>query len=295
MSGKLIGQVYERQLGHAEQAVLLAMADHADDFGNNCFPSVPYVAWKTGYHERQVQRLIVKLRDLGALVFVRGATRYRPTEYRIDVDALPAKEPFRGDISASPGVTFTRARGDIYASGVTFDALRGDIAMSPEPSYGTEEEDICDAATAAVAAPMLTTQSAHALDVDAPPSTPTSSPWLPLASTMAGDLEGRPSAARTKAGTITAFYGQLVGVFGAKCNDDPAEAAATWRRFVTAMKTQRMKDGRPVWSIIRKSNVLEQAGRWLADDNGQAEGLRPGYAIDPETGRLYVADWSLIP
>lgn len=159
-----------------------------------------------------------------------------------------------------------------------------------------QDIDHCDAATADVAAlsPMQTTQSAHAVEVP-PPSTPAISPWLPLASTMAGDLEGRPSAARTKAGTITAFYGQLVGVFGAKCNDDPAASAATWRRFVTAMKAQRMKDGRPVWSIIRKSNVLEQAGRWLADDNGQAEGLRPGYAIDPETGRLYVADWSLIP
>lgn len=96
MSGKLVSMVYEREVNHAQQSILVAMADHADDDGRHCFPSVPFIAWKTGYSQRQVQRCIGELRQIGCLLVEREATRYRPTEYRIVLAALPAKEPFAG-------------------------------------------------------------------------------------------------------------------------------------------------------------------------------------------------------
>jgi len=68
MSGKIMGAVWELALSRPKQVVLLAMADHADHEGRNVRPSVPLVAWKTGYSERQVQRIIGQLISDGLLV-----------------------------------------------------------------------------------------------------------------------------------------------------------------------------------------------------------------------------------
>ena len=67
MSIKIQTQVWELDLGHTDLMILLAMADHANDFGR-CYPSIPYLAWKTAYSERQVQRTIKELRDKEILV-----------------------------------------------------------------------------------------------------------------------------------------------------------------------------------------------------------------------------------
>lgn len=93
--------------------------------------------------------------------------------------------------------------------------------------------------------------------------------WDATMSAMADDLEGRSSAWKTRTGKPAAVYGQLVGTFGAKCNDDPNVVTATWARFVVEMKAEKLRDGRAVWAIIRKANVVEQAGRWLADNAGR--------------------------
>ena len=58
MSAKLMGQVWDLDLPHHEQSVLLALADHADHMGRNAHPGVELLAWKTGYSERQVQRIL---------------------------------------------------------------------------------------------------------------------------------------------------------------------------------------------------------------------------------------------
>jgi hypothetical protein len=94
MSGKLMGSVYEHELTHGQQSVLLAMADHAQDDGTDCFPSIARIAWKTGYHKSNVKKLFRQLRDLGVLLEVREATPHHPTEYRIDLGAAPKKPPF---------------------------------------------------------------------------------------------------------------------------------------------------------------------------------------------------------
>ena len=48
MSIKIMSQVWELDINHSEMIVLLAMADHADDDGQNCYPSNAYLAWKPG-------------------------------------------------------------------------------------------------------------------------------------------------------------------------------------------------------------------------------------------------------
>jgi hypothetical protein len=144
MSAQLMARVYAYRLTHGEQSVLLAMADHADDEGRHVFPSIALLAWKTDYSARQIQRLMRGLVVRQALVVVAPARQHRPAEYRICLDRIPLKEPFRDDTMSplnvtrddtmspltSPGVTSA-------TSGVTSATSRGDIAMSPEPSVLT--------------------------------------------------------------------------------------------------------------------------------------------------------------
>ena len=67
MSIRIMTQVWELDLPHNTQSILLALADHADDDGF-CYPSVGRLAWKTGYGVRQVQRTLKELRDQGLAI-----------------------------------------------------------------------------------------------------------------------------------------------------------------------------------------------------------------------------------
>ena len=96
MSGKIMGQVWELDLPHAEQLVLLAMADHADHEGNNIFPSVGLVAWKTGYSHRQTQRIIKILVDKGLLVFSDESGMKGTKNYSVAFEHADIKSPYTG-------------------------------------------------------------------------------------------------------------------------------------------------------------------------------------------------------
>lgn len=153
MSVKLMGQVWDLDLNHSQQSILLALADHADDDGSKCFPSVDRIAWKTGYERRQVQRIMRDLEKDNLLVLVahRSGGRATPTEYCIDVRKGVKKSPFvprellsvqlsalgqvvdnsvdkllTGKKSPAERVTFEPLKGDIFGG-------KGDIAMSPDP------------------------------------------------------------------------------------------------------------------------------------------------------------------
>lgn len=112
MSAKLMASVYEYELSHGQQAILIAMADHADDDGSKCFPSLSRIAWKTGYDRRHVQRMTRELQKMGVLVEVARSNRRHPTEYQIELSAAKRKAPYvtrgdiydmRGDISNNQG------------------------------------------------------------------------------------------------------------------------------------------------------------------------------------------------
>lgn len=123
MSGKASGKVWEIKLTPAQQIVLLALADHADHDGRNIRPGVPLIAWKTGYSERQVQRIVKQLMKDGLLV-VEKTREGKPTEYSIDFTKGIAKPPH-----------IRRKRGDI--------ALSGD-KMSGVTSQGKKENETPD-------------------------------------------------------------------------------------------------------------------------------------------------------
>ena len=68
--------------------VLQAMADWADDEGNRIFPKVVTLAKKARLSERATQYALARLIKDGVLIIVAKAQGHRPTEYRIDVEAL---------------------------------------------------------------------------------------------------------------------------------------------------------------------------------------------------------------
>lgn len=150
MSVHVMGNVWELDLDPAHKLVLLAMADHADHEGGSVHPSVRLIAHKTGYSERQVQRIMRALEAAKILVVESPSTggRGHTTHYRIvtanGVILSPFKRTEKGDIPAER-VTSETKKGDIRA-------LKGDIAMSPEPSEESSRETSDDEARTLVRA-----------------------------------------------------------------------------------------------------------------------------------------------
>ena len=96
MSVRVMSGVWEVDLDHGAQGLLLALADHADDDGRRCYPSVPYLAWKTGYSDSQVRRIMKQLRESGLIVPVANENggRGNPVEYVIYLEKGSKKPPF---------------------------------------------------------------------------------------------------------------------------------------------------------------------------------------------------------
>lgn len=135
MSIFVMAKVWQYDLPHPEQAVLLSMADHANDDGERIFPSMERIAWKTGYSKRQVQRVVQSLKESGVLVVVAPARWNRPTEYRIDFDKATPKPPYPGD--ETRGDKMSRGDTQVTQRGDTQMAQRDDAQVSPEPSSTT--------------------------------------------------------------------------------------------------------------------------------------------------------------
>lgn len=96
MSSKLMGQVWELDLPRDEQSVLLAMADNAHDDGTHCYPGVDYLAWKTGYDRRSVQRILRKLEEPGLIVVLHAqGGRGLALDYNIDISKGKKKRPWQ--------------------------------------------------------------------------------------------------------------------------------------------------------------------------------------------------------
>ena len=104
MSVRVMSQVWDLKLPHASKFVLLAMADHADHDGNNVYPSVRTIAIKTGYSERQVQRIITTLETAGLLIQIQqgmGAA----TVYRIETSDAEKVETRRKSAHPAPAAS----------------------------------------------------------------------------------------------------------------------------------------------------------------------------------------------
>lgn len=128
MSIKKMVEVWEIELDHPEQSVMLTLADHADDDGSKVFPSVARIAWRTGYGVRQVQRILKRLRDDLHLIQLvqKGGGRGKPSEYKLTLENGDKKTPFNE--------WARQQKGDTAMS------KKGDTAMTPEPSLTTRKD-----------------------------------------------------------------------------------------------------------------------------------------------------------
>ena len=95
MSVKLMNAVWDSALNYRLKAVALAYADRGDDDGNHIYPSVEYIAWKTGYSERSVQAITRELEQMGILIHM-GRGPFGTNYYQMDVNALPKRPPWTG-------------------------------------------------------------------------------------------------------------------------------------------------------------------------------------------------------
>lgn len=107
--------VWEMDLPTSEKMVLLVIADHADDQGENAWPSIATIARKASLSERQAQRLVKSLTKVGLLAVEEqmGGRRdmrddRRPNRYTVILDGVTPMSPggvVRGDIGDVHGVT----------------------------------------------------------------------------------------------------------------------------------------------------------------------------------------------
>ncbi len=93
MSVEQMAQVWKLDLAPNKKIVLLAYADHADEHGNNVFPSLGRIAHKTGYSRDQVRRISKELKDDELMELVAPATHNRPAEYRLTLERGSRLQP----------------------------------------------------------------------------------------------------------------------------------------------------------------------------------------------------------
>jgi hypothetical protein len=156
MSGKMMSRIWALELAPAKQIVLLALADHADHDGGSIRPGVPLIAWKTGYSERQVQRLLRELVAEGLLVEV-ATEKGKAHAYSLDLSKGGFKPPYQPRKPGRPR-TSDKMSSPLSQKGVTprasDAAKRGDVIASPQlrekavTSYAKDDSKSGDIASA---------------------------------------------------------------------------------------------------------------------------------------------------
>jgi hypothetical protein len=125
--------------------VLIALANHADRDGANCFPAVDTICWYTGLSERAVQYTLRELEGHGVIrktpnPLVLEAKvddpRKRPQSYDIVVfakpDAVQPSAPSQGRVRRVRGAKSTGSRG--AKSATSLHPNRPVTVLTPEPS-----------------------------------------------------------------------------------------------------------------------------------------------------------------
>ncbi|MCB0133755.1 MAG: helix-turn-helix domain-containing protein [Caldilineaceae bacterium] len=179
MSIRIMTAVWDAQRYEAGTLlVLLAMADYANDEDHTCHPSIGRLAQKSRLSERQVSRILVRLKDDGVIspVGEKPTTQGRPiVVYRINTDALS-----KGDISAAKGDTMSpleMAKGDISAAkgdiGDTLNMTPMSYDPSEEPSIEPSVEEGAGTAQPAAAAEPPAWYEAEPPAPANPPTPPT--------------------------------------------------------------------------------------------------------------------------
>ena len=148
MSIKQMTMVWELDVPQSQQGLLLALADHADDDGTKCFPSVAYLAWKLGCTPRTVFRIMKDLKKAGLLEAVAwvGGGRGHTVEYILHLEKGDKKSPFRE--TANPDISVTLSGETNPDTSVTLSeetltpvSLNPDTSVTPTIINRQEEEE----------------------------------------------------------------------------------------------------------------------------------------------------------
>lgn len=188
MSVQQMALVWGLQLPHNQAWVLMALADHADHEGGSVHPSIEMIAWKTGYSERQVHRIVASLINKGLMMPIRNRKggRGKAVLYRLTLEKGVKKTPFINPDNMSP-IEEERVP-SVSKKGAIAMSIKGAIAMAPQPSLTIKEPSVNTCAP----------DDTHAPDEKAAQPTATVLP-LPLA--LAGQLEPEAEPLQTTAET----------------------------------------------------------------------------------------------
>ena len=119
MSVRMMAKVWDLDLPQPLKLLALALADIADDHGDNIYPSKSHIAWKVGAHPKTVQRQLVELEARGIVEVVRMRGHRLPSGQWTRLLKL---HPERGDRLLPPD-----------SKGGALVSKRGSAAMSPYP------------------------------------------------------------------------------------------------------------------------------------------------------------------
>ena len=135
-----MGAVWDYKVSPSEQIVLLALGDHADHNGENAWPSVALLAWKTGLTVRGVKGILRRLRDAGVIAKQRDPGFHRPTTYRIVLNTLPRKVP----LEREKGEARAPIKGEAHDEKGAPECEKGEAMRSPKPSYLNRPTEPCN-------------------------------------------------------------------------------------------------------------------------------------------------------
>jgi hypothetical protein len=139
MSVRVMAAIWELPLPPTEKLVLLVIADHADDNGENAYPGVARIAKRASITERHTRRILQELvregwlsidRQMGGGVDLRSDRR--PNRYRLNgVTSVSGR--------IADGVTPVSERGDMgVRNGVT--PMSADTSLEPSTNSLPSEE-----------------------------------------------------------------------------------------------------------------------------------------------------------
>lgn len=150
MSGKLVTEVYRRDMTDGQQKILLNLASHADTDTRIGFPGIRLIAIEAKCSERYVRQMVSELEALGAITTEhRQGGRGHRTRYTLHLDQLPLK-PELSDIKGEPQFRVASTeRGNSETQRGNSETTKGELSNtdlligtvrepSIEPSYNAE-------------------------------------------------------------------------------------------------------------------------------------------------------------
>lgn len=195
--------VWDLDLEPNKRLVLLAYADHADDDGDNVYPSLPRIARKTGYSADQVRRISRELVMDGLMELVeRGGGRGRPHRYRLTLEKgrklPPLRERQKGGTKSEKGGT----KGSKNLAPVPPEPSDIQNRQVIEPSESTTEKDFANAQSFSVGGGTNSANSAPPPQPEKKPERETSGQVQDLKQYAVAQLMERVEAARSRGAPI---------------------------------------------------------------------------------------------